>query len=356
MATGAASASIEAALCLLQHDMLLAHVCDVFSGGYCDCALACDCGGRGVYGHSYKSVNKIICITLPLIFHALRHSDMERLDELLSHFFQVVQVFDPTNYIGNDEELAAPAAPQHAVAQQSAVDAAAVAIAAPDTATNAAAQDTDERRCPVCLEVATGEWIVFGPCSHGVCAECARALVHHAAHARRAPVRCATCGAALDGAATLGMADGEDVQRLGDALAVAAAGRVRYCCECGEAMALDDFQGGDFSCVRCNARTCVQCGASAHESRCDDVIDGESTALAHLVASRGWTRCAGCGALASKHSTGSCNYALCLCGTPICLRCGKQYRSTTADAPAAPAASAANMHGVPSCDCGLFEM
>lgn len=258
-------------------------------------------------------------------------------NSVLNALFDALQIIDPTNYI--PPGAGAATQPHAEPANPAAEEEADVSDDTPNTA-----EQTHE--CPICLESApAANWRIPGPCLHGACEACLRAQVSHAARARRAPVPCATCSDPLDGAATLAFVTGDEAERLSDALAVAAAGHLRYCHACGEAVASTQ----DFRCPSCDEHTCTRCGAQAHPgTQCNM----EFAALTDLAMTQGWTRCPGCRALVSKDSSWSCNYAVCVCSTAFCIRCGVPYRRGLGEQ---GRNRAGNQHGTPGCQCGLYE-
>ncbi len=274
------------------------------------------------------------------------------IDSMLTKFFQALEVVDPTNYLDDNEQADATTLPRATemsdVAAPSPAASASTTPAPTPEPTNvvnapsapsvsAAATPADSeptQNCPICLDdVPLSAILVPGPCNHGFCRDCLTMQATLAARAARAPLPCASCGASLDATSVLPLLTPADATALTNALAVAAAGFVRYCAYCNEAVS-----GGlpTFTCPRCGKQ---------NGPREDDT-------LAALAASKGWTACPGCGHLASKDSSWSCNYAMCICGVSFCLRCGAPYiRAGGSSSNPRPS----NQHGTPSCDCGLYE-
>ena len=58
-----------------------------------------------------------------------------------------------------------------------------------------------------------------------------------------------------------------------------------------------------------------------------------------------WKKCPTCKILVDRID--GCNHVRCRCGTGFCYRCGKAYLTNKA--------TALNCHGLPDCNCGLFN-
>jgi len=352
---------------------------------------------------------------------------MERnVDAILSDLFSALQVFDPTNYIathpsdapstetssplanthpeprptdpmtetqqlvGPTTPINVPEAPANTGEKEKQLEGESPpSVTSPpgSTATHGAAppvpevqsisgEETEDAsvepltRCAICLDdYPERDFLVIGPCTHSFCRNCLSAQAVHAARSGIAPVNCASCAKPLDGAGLLNLLLPEDAALLDAALARSLAGPVRYCVNpaCGEAVAGQDGVG-EFTCPRCGTLNPMG-GIGTHDD-----------ALAVLAAERGWVPCPGCGNLASKSDSWSCNYTVCVCGMSFCLRCGKQYspmakpdddsNSKNKNSGAGPSSAGAaagsssnrnpappqspNQHGMPTCECGLY--
>lgn len=214
-------------------------------------------------------------------------------------------------------------------------------------------------RCAICLDdYPERDFLVLGPCVHSFCRNCLSAQAVHAARSGRAPVLCASCSVPLDGPGLLSLLLPEDAELLSTALAMSLAGPVRYCSACGEAVAGQDGVG-EFTCPRCHHVNPIG-GTGTNDD-----------ALAVLAAEKGWVACPGCGNMASKDSSWSCNFTVCFCGVAFCLRCGKRYEQKSDPGAAGAAAETgtpgassssgqpppqpANQHGQPMCECTLYQ-
>ena len=278
---------------------------------------------------------------------------MDNVDSLLTKLFHSLQVLDPTNYIPQNEAIVASLSTTESQLNMSNVASASAAASnpapapAPAPAPTAAAPvpaslatPTEDPvtpvlvRCPICLDdVPPSHILVPGPCTHGFCRDCLTTQATIAARAKRAPLPCASCGNSLDATAILPLLTPENAALLSTALAHAVAGFVRHCAFCNEAVS-----GGlaTFTCPRCG---------KLNGPREDDT-------LAALAAAKGWIPCPGCGNLASKDNSWSCNYTQCICGVSFCLRCGERYvrAGSSSNNP-----GTSNQHGTPGCSCGLYE-
>ena len=71
----------------------------------------------------------------------------------------------------------------------------------------------------------------------------------------------------------------------------------------------------------------------------------DDAAMLRLSMDKHWKKCPSCGMLVERSE--GCNHVRCRCQTSFCYACGLQYKSKDP--------TAGNMHGTPSCTCGLFE-
>lgn len=284
---------------------------------------------------------------------ATRPLGMAGNESMLDAFFRSLQVLDPTNYIAPVPQEPVWNPPPDAVPPPERP----VPPAVPLLPTGALDPATGTFTCPVCLEeLPASSRVVACPRGHGLCRGCLRGVAQHASSAKRAPIPCVSCGDPLDGEQLLNSLDGPARQRLDAALAEAAAGRLSYCANpaCREPFARTASATGDFRCPFCGTPTCTKCGATAHPGADCPGVEGDEgeQALERLARSRGWTRCPRCGVRSSKDSSWACNYARCVCGAPFCLRCGEPYAPPTGEG---RGRGARNLHGTPTCQCGLYQ-
>lgn len=219
--------------------------------------------------------------------------------------------------------------------------------------------------CPVCLEEApTSSTTALGPCGHRVCDGCARKYVTNVAKTTREyPVPCVTCraplamGPCVSAVAAAGAAAVHDVERF--FLEKMHMGTVRYCANarCGASFDWEAGEGGDVdagnfvTCPMCGVGSCVACKVEWHEGKsCAEARaeggEGGDAAVEALAQANEWRRCPRCEEMIEKQ-VGDCNFVRCRCRCAFCHRCGVEYVGT--------AATEANEHGTPSCQCGLWS-
>jgi len=145
---------------------------------------------------------------------------------------------------------------------------------------------------------------------------------------------------------------------LHDLLAEALVEHKLYCPYEGCAALLDAGALGGLltaECLSCHRLICVPCKAAYHAGRsCEEyqampaILRGNASerALHALAADAGWRACPSCGTMVEREPHG-CNFLMCRCRSAFCFRCGAAYLHLRP--------TAANAHGQPGCNCGLFE-
>jgi len=221
--------------------------------------------------------------------------------------------------------------------------------------------------CPVCQEVVVGAACVAkrpggGLCGHSLCSDCFRSYAkHEIAENRRAAVRCPAleCQAVFSAAVlTEALADApRELSLFHDLLAEALVEQKLYCPYEGCAALMDAGSSAlaNAECLSCHRLICVPCRSAYHAGlSCVEYQALPATqrgsfserALRELAADAGWRACPTCGNMVERQPHG-CNFMMCRCRSAFCFACGAAYLHLRP--------TAANVHGQPGCNCGIFD-
>ena len=191
--------------------------------------------------------------------------------------------------------------------------------------------------CMVCMETPSAKLM---DCSHGLCVECASALLEGRAvdlfsgrgGGLPAQVYCCPdrgCTGRLQEAAFLSLVPPEVHAMVLFASSKSTEGETVYCSMCGAgapASFIRDIDGAVFTCSACGVKTCAQCERAAHPGdACVKRMQGLPSPE-DLLSQAKIQHCPKCAVPEVKHR--NCNHVFCkMCNTDWCWACGVALES-----------------------------